>query len=45
LNLKAALQILRNAIGKTPKDKVIYWLSLSMYYIIFFWNGRLHHQN
>ena len=33
LNLKAARQILGNAIGKAPKDKVIYWLSLNMYYI------------
>jgi crooked neck len=34
LNLQAARQILGNAIGKAPKDKVIYRLSFSKYYII-----------
>jgi hypothetical protein len=34
LNLKGARQILGNAIGKAPKDKVIYMLSFSIYYII-----------
>ena len=34
LNLKGACRILGNAIGKAPKDKVIYMLSFSIYYII-----------